>query len=113
MFRISFSGFSTAVQFWMVVHLLCACGRETAAGDHQHSLYLPTLPPTPLKSPPLYGVWFGDGDSRNESSPLPVTDRQSITRAGLTAALRVLQNNPRCASALSYRFGVDFCRIDQ
>ena len=42
-----------------------------------------------------YGVWVGEGDDRNESSPLLVTDRQSITRAELTAALRALQKKCR------------------
>ena len=32
-----------------------------------------------------YGLWFGEGDDRNDSSPVPVTDTQSITRAELTA----------------------------
>ena len=38
-----------------------------------------------------YGIWFGEGDGRNEQAPILVSQRQSITRAEVTAALRVLQ----------------------
>ena len=37
-----------------------------------------------------YGVWFGDNDARNEELPLLNTERQSITRAELRAALRAV-----------------------
>ena len=39
-----------------------------------------------------YGVWFGPGDTRNEQVPLPVHEKQTITRAELTAALRAIKN---------------------
>ena len=39
-----------------------------------------------------YGVWFGPGDTRNKQAPLPVHEKQSITRAELTAALRAIKN---------------------
>ena len=37
-----------------------------------------------------YGVGFGDNDARNEELPLLNTERQSITRAELRAALRAI-----------------------
>ena len=36
------------------------------------------------------GVWFREGDERNKHSPVPITERPSITRAELTTALRAL-----------------------
>ena len=30
-----------------------------------------------------FGVWFGEGDERNEHSPVPVIERPSITKQSL------------------------------
>ena len=37
-----------------------------------------------------YGIWLGEGDRRDEQAPIPVPERQSLTRAELSAALRAL-----------------------
>ena len=39
-----------------------------------------------------YGVWFGPDDERNEETPLVVHEKQTITRAELTAALQAIKN---------------------
>ena len=39
-----------------------------------------------------YGVWFGPNDERNKELPLTVHEKQTITRAELTAALHAIKN---------------------
>ena len=39
-----------------------------------------------------FSVWFGPSDERNSDKPVPVTEKQTITRAELRAALLALDN---------------------
>ena len=43
-----------------------------------------------------YGVWFAEGDVRNEHGPNPIPERQSITRAELRAALALRALSQKC-----------------
>ena len=43
-----------------------------------------------------YGVWFWKGDARNEYAPIPIIERQSITRAELRVAVALRALSQKC-----------------